>query len=154
VHEHRKTPNNLDRELKKATDTFELVLKEIMLMQGEAVKEAVCQGTQEVKGAVREAVHQGTQEVRRDLLHPQQDDGPRPNQLECPRVFLEDNLMKISWTDNRNLKDKVTRYEVLYDEQNDIILPFAVDECRLIKNLVLKLGEPKDYILRSSPLYQ
>jgi hypothetical protein len=52
--------------------------------------------------------------------------------------------MKIRWTDDRNPKDKVIRYEVLYDEKNNLILPLTVEECRLKdQEFCVQLGEPR-----------
>jgi hypothetical protein len=139
VHGHRRNLNNLDSELKRATDTLQLVLSQIKLAQGEAVGEAVRQGMQEVRG---------------DILHPNrgvyltnsEKDGPKPCQLECPQVSLDDDSMKIKWIDDRNPKKKVIRYEVQYDEQNNLILPLTVKECRLKEDpnaFCVKLGPPR-----------
>jgi hypothetical protein len=141
VHGHKSELETLEIQLKRATDNLQLVLNQVSVLQNRRLEEAIHRSKGEVIGSVinpRQGIFLPNSRV----------DEARPHLIEPPEVSLDDSgdLMEVKWKDERNQKDTIDRYEVRYDEENNLAVHASVDECTLLGNdntFYMKLGEPK-----------
>lgn len=139
---HKSELETLDTQLKRATDSLQLVLSQVSIVQNKRLEEAVQKGTEELKGTI---IHprQGVFLPNRKATE------TRPHQIDLPEVSLDESgdLMEVKWKDERNHKDTVNIYEVRYDDQNDHVVPANVDECVLPcddeNTFFMRLGPPR-----------
>lgn len=133
---------NLERQLERASSSLQRLLQLVSIVETKNLKEEVHRGNQEVKAA---AIHP------KDGIYLPNNckySGSRPHKIEHLKVTLDQSngpdLMKVNWSDNKNPKGTIDRYEIEYDEKT--LLEMPIEECRVrvdCNEFRAKIGPPK-----------
>lgn len=141
VRGHKSDLETLDTQLKRATESLQLVLGQVSILQNRRIEEAVHRGTEDLRGTIinpRQGVFLPNSKVAES----------RPHKIDHPEVTLDESgdLMEVKWKDEENQRDTVDYYEVRYDDENDHMVSAKVDECVCPSEentFYMKLGQPK-----------
>ncbi len=133
---HLRELKTVESELSKASDNLQLVLTHILRSQ---IKK------------LSEKIERGHEDVKRDTQHPHYGiyaapEKKCPFEVNKPIVILDQDLMAISWKDQKNPLNSNSEYEVRYDDEKNLAFPMKAEKCISSKNpntFAIKLGPPK-----------
>ena len=138
VHDNRRRLENLDKQLEKAQQSLHFALTRVIHAQNRELKECV---------------EKGHERAEATTIHPSigvypgaaGKGGRRPSEIPAPNVAVIDDLLVIKWTDSFNSAKDIDRYEVRYNDENEMVLGCEPAGHRVDQEdtFALSLGHPK-----------
>ena len=140
--EHKQLLFELEGVLSEARQNLQLVYQRVLLSQNQELKAIVEEKSTRVEAAI---IHPSVG-VYMGMAATTDREAKKPATLDKPDASIYSEFIAVRWNDKRNQCEHILRYEVRYDDQNDLVVPACLEELRTKDTCFMYsmlLGEPK-----------